>query len=139
MFETGSTSRTEKDPRIGSLQKQCVHCSRRGSKSNTRSLHSFRFPFFLPGRIYALQPCSSMDSGSNDMNCCISRLNSSSVTADDGPVDPPQVPNQSPAGAMANMSEIPTSLAVLLFAGFTASENASVSRCMQRRHCQTRR
>ena len=75
---------------------------------------------------YALQPCSSIDSGSNDMNCCISRVNSS-VTAD----DPPQVLNQSPSGAMANMSEIPTSLAVLLFAGFTASENASVSQCMQ--------
>ena len=90
--------------------------------------------------LYAFQPCSSIDSGSNDMNCCISRVNSSSVMADDGPgdgaVDPPQVPNQSPGGAMANMSEIPTSLAVLLFAGFTASENASVSRCMQR-HCQT--
>ena len=84
---------------------------------------------------YAFQPCSSIDSGSNDMNCCISRVNSSSVMADDGPgdgaVDPPQVPNQSPGGAMANMSEIPTSLAVLLFAGFTASENASVSQCMQ--------
>nr|ACN33424.1 unknown [Zea mays] len=67
------------------------------------------------------------------MNCCISRLNSSSVTADDGPgdgaVDPP--PNQSPGGATANMSENPTSLAVLLFAGFTAAENALVSRCMQ--------
>ena len=58
-------------------------------------------------------------------------MNSSSVTTDDDPgdgtVDPPQVLNQSPSGAMANMSEIPTSLAVLLFASFTASENASVS------------
>ena len=111
------------------------------SQKQSKHTLSTQFPISIFTRPhYAFQPCSSIDSGSNDMNCCISRVNSSSVTADDGPgdgaVDPPQVPNQSPGGAMANMSEIPTSLAVLLFAGFTASENASVSRCMQR-HCQT--
>ena len=71
------------------------------------------------------------------MNCCISRLNSSSVTADDGPgdgaVDPPQAPNHSPGanpGAAApNMSEIPASLGVLLFIGFTSSETHRFPKC----------
>jgi hypothetical protein len=63
------------------------------------------------------------------MNCCISRPNSSSVTADDGPgdgaVEPPQARNHSPGvelGATPHMSEIPASLGVLLFAGLKSSE-----------------